>query len=375
MDIFMTTDTPVTEAPVLLERLASGAGFAIGVATLNAPKSLNSLTAAMVDILLPQLRAWQDDASIACVVLRGSGERAFCAGGDVVELRNSALAGDNKAAEFFEQEYRLDYLIHTYTKPIVVWGHGVVMGGGLGLLAGASHRVVTTETRLAMPEVTIGLYPDVGGSWFLNKMPGRSGLFLALTGAAINATDTLYLGLADHFLNHSQWDTFIHRLADTGWAQPAVHGAQLTRLLAALAADASGQPPAVVREHYDVIQQLTAGADLDEIVAAITAYAGDDKWLSGAARTLASGCPTTIRLVDEQLRRSLHMSLRECFQMELVLSANCMRFGNFAEGVRALLVDKDRSPRFEPATLEGVSDALVASHFAPPWPANPLHDL
>ena len=366
-----------TDLPVVLETLPSGNGYNIGLATLNAPKSLNSLTLAMVDLLTPQLRAWQDDPSIACVVLRGSGDRALCAGGDVVKLRDSALAGDGAAAVFFEREYRLDYLIHTYTKPILVWGHGVVMGGGLGLLAGASHRVVTAETRLAMPEVTVGLYPDVGGSWFLNHMPGRTGLFLALTGASINAGDTLYLGLADRFLQHRQWDDLVATLKATPWAEPGRHGGQLSHILRDLEQGAGAPPVSVVREHYDIIQGMTDGDGLDDIVAHITAYKGDDAWLAAAAKTLANGCPTTVRVIHEQLRRALHLSLREVFQMELIVSANCMRFDNFHEGVRALLVDKDRNPSFVPATLAEVTADFVAQHFAPPWgdQPHPLADL
>lgn len=362
--------------PVLIETLSAGNGYRIGVATLNAPKSLNSLTRKMVDILLPQLQAWQEDPQIACVLLRGSGDKGFCAGGDVVQLRNSSIAGDGEAAEFFEREYRLDYLIHIYSKPILVWGHGVVMGGGLGLLAGASHRVVTAKTRLAMPEVTIGLYPDVGGSWFLNKMPGRTGLFIGLTGVPVNAGDTLYLGLADHFLAHEQWDTLLTQLTGLSWGAPADHSAQLSRLLKALSADAGEPPRSVVREHYDVIQTLTEGPTLAEMVSSITAYEGEDAWLSGAAKTLANGCPASVRLIYEQLCRSLHLSLREAFQLEMVVSANCMNSPNFAEGVRALLVDKDRQPRFEPARLDQVSEEQVAQYFEPPWKGeNPLSNL
>jgi enoyl-CoA hydratase/carnithine racemase len=365
------------ESPVLLETRDAGNGYAIAIATLNVPKTLNSLTAEMVDLLLPQLRAWQADPKIACVLLRGSGDRAFCAGGDVVQLRNSSLARDGRAEAFFEQEYRLDYLVHTYGKPILVWGHGVVMGGGLGLLAGASHRVVTAQTRLAMPEVTIGLYPDVGATWFLNRAPGRTGLFLALTGAAINASDTLFLGLADRFLDHAQWSELVAALTETAWGERTQHGGQLSHLLRELEQRAGERPEAVVRNHYDAIQQFTDGDSLDDIVANITAYDGADEWLKKAAETLASGCPTTVRVIDEQLRRGLHLSLREAFQLELVISAGCMRFGNFAEGVRALLVDKDRRPRFEPATLAEVTPEFVAQHFTSPWGEgnNPLRDL
>ena len=369
--------TDTTDTPVLLDTLDAGNGFKIGVATLNAPKSLNSLTMAMVEILDPQFRQWQHDDSIVCVVLRGSGDRAFCAGGDVIHLRNSALAGDGAAALFFEKEYRLDYLIHTFTKPIIVWGHGVVMGGGMGLLSGASHRVVTAETRLAMPEVTIGLYPDVGGSWFLNRAPGRTGLFLALTGASINAGDTLYLGLADRFLRHDQWDEMLAKLQAVAWGDADKRHGQVSHVLRDLEAVAGEPPSSVVKEHYDIIQRLTDGDSLADIVTNITSYDGDDKWLAGAAKTLASGCPVTVHIIYEQLRRALHMSLREAFQMELILSANCMIYGNFAEGVRALLVDKDRQPKFNPATFAEVTPEFVEKHFQPPWgdKPHPLADL
>lgn len=366
-----------SDQPVILETLPSGNGYKIGVATLNAPKSLNSLTLDMVNLLTPQLRAWQEDDEIACVVMRGSGDRALCAGGDVVKLRNSALAGDGAASHFFELEYRLDYLIHTYAKPFVAWGHGVVMGGGKGLFAGASHRVVTAETRMAMPEVTIGLYPDVGGSWFLNRMPGRTGLFLALTGAAMNAGDALFLGIADRFLKHEQWDGLISGLTTMTWESSDRHVGQITHLLRELEQSAGAPPASVVRDHYDIIQSLTDADFLEDIVANITSYEGDDKWLAGAAKTLSNGCPTSVHIIHEQLIRTLHLSLREVFQSELILSTNCMRFGNFPEGVRALLVDKDRNPTFEPAEFSAVTPEFVAQHFESPWgdSPNPLADL
>lgn len=367
--------TETIDAPVLFETIASGNGLNFGIATLNVPKTLNSLNAEMADLLLAQLRVWQADPKIACVVLRGSGDRAFCAGGDVVQLRNSSLARDGKAETFFEQEYRLDYLIHTYSKPIVVWGHGVVMGGGLGLLAGASHRVVTAQTRLAMPEVTIGLYPDVGGTWFLNKAPGRTGLFLALTGASINASDTLFLGIADRFLDHAQWPEFVDALKAIAWGGVQQHSGQVSHILRDFESRAGERPANVVRDHYETIQALTDADSLAAIVEKITAYSGDDEWLKKAAATLASGCPVTIGVIYEQLARGLHLSLQEAFQMELVLSSNFMRFPSFAEGVRALLVDKDRQPKFTPATLAEVTPEMVEEHFKMPWDKNPLANL
>jgi enoyl-CoA hydratase/carnithine racemase len=365
------------ESPLLTQTLATGNGKSIGIATLNAPKSLNSLTLPMVDLLDRQLRAWQDDSSIACVVLRGSGEKAFCAGGDVVALHKSAVSGDDYAATFFEHEYRVDYLIHTYKKPIIVWGHGIVMGGGMGLLAGASHRVVTAQTRLAMPEVTIGLYPDVGGSFFLNRAPGRTGLFLALTGASINASDVLFLGMGDRFLNNAQYGDVIAALQAQAWGDATLAHRQVSEVLRRFEADAGERPATVVRDHYDYIQQVTDADSIDDIVANILAYDGDDEWLRKGVATLKTGCPVTIHIIDQQLKRAHHMSLKEVFQMELAISINCTRFPNFPEGVRALLIDKDKNPRFEPARLEDVTPQLIEQHFASPFGAgrNPLENL
>lgn len=368
----MTTEN---SSPVILETLPAGNGLSVAVATLNAPKSINSLTREMVDILLPQLQQWESDPTIACVLMRGAEDRGFCAGGDVVKLRDSSVAGDGEAARFFEQEYRLDYLIHVYKKPILVWGHGIVMGGGLGLMAGASHRVVTAKTRLAMPEVTIGLYPDVGGTWFLNRMPGRTGLFIALTGVAINAGDTLYLGLADYFLQHDQWQQVVDGACAIEWSLNDSH-AQLSGLLKGLSAEAGDPPSSSVREHFDQIQSLTHEPDLLSLFDSITSYDGDDEWLQGAAKTLRNGCPASVWVIYEQLKRCRHFSLKEVFEAELVLSANCMNFPNFAEGVRALLVDKDRKPAFTPSEVKAVEADFVAQHFVSPWSgANPLSDL
>jgi len=375
----------VSEPVVLFETIPASNGKKIAVATLNSEKSLNSLSLAMIDLLQPQLMQWESDDSIVCVVLRGAGDKAFCAGGDVVQMRNSALAGDNVAAEFFEREYRLDYHIHTYQKPFILWGNGIVMGGGLGLMCGASHRVVTATSRIAMPEITIGLYPDVGGTWFLNRTPGKTGLFLALTGASINAADALFLGMADRFIAHDKYAEVLNALAATRWASDAAqHAGQVSHVLRDFEAQSKAQLPAnVVREHYDLIQQLCDGDSIEAIVANILAYKnvdnknGEDKWMEKAIKTLANGCPTSVRLIDEQFKRGKYLSLREAFQLELILSVNCMRFPNFREGVRALLIDKDHSPKFEPAKLEDVKADFVAAHFAAPWgdAKNPLADL
>jgi enoyl-CoA hydratase/carnithine racemase len=341
-------DSNGAPAPVLFDELPAGGGMRLGVAQLNAEKALNALNLAMIRALAPQLRAWAEDPAIACVVLHGAGDKAFCAGGDVRFLRDAIIAekgpGPNQQAQaFFSEEYRLDYLIHTYPKPVLLWGGGIVMGGGLGLMAGASHRVVTETSRIAMPEVGIGLYPDVGGSWFLPRMPGRAGLFLALTGAALNGHDALKLGLADHFLKAGERQALFEQLAGTGWSKAAADNHPILSMVLRSFADRAAEalPASNVAAHAGAIQHLTEGDSLAEVHARITGYQGDDAWLKRAASTLAGGSPTSAALIWEIQRRAKHMSLADVFRMELIVSLGCCAHPDFAEGVRALLVDKD----------------------------------
>ncbi len=375
----------MSDSVVLFETIPASNGKKIAIATLNAEKSLNALSLTMIDLLQSQLTQWESDDSIVCVVLRGSGDKAFCAGGDVVQLYNSACAQDGVAATFFEREYRLDYHIHVYNKPLVLWGNGIVMGGGLGLMAGASHRVVTATSRIAMPEITIGLYPDVGGTWFLNRAPGKTGLFLALTGASINAADALFVGMADRLVAHEKYADILAALAATTWSNNSVeHAGQVSHVLRQFEditrdeAQSSDQLPAsVIREHYDLIQRLCDGDGIEAIVANIVAWSGEDKWLTKAVKTLANGCPASVYLIAEQFKRGKHLSLREAFQFELVASSNCMRYVNFREGVRALLIEKDNAPKFQPAKLSDVTPESIAAYFVAPWgnAAHPLADL
>jgi enoyl-CoA hydratase/carnithine racemase len=370
----------MTDLPsVLFEERQGAAGKKIGVATLNAERSLNSLTLDMIDLLQEKLTAWEADADIACVFLQGSGEKAFCAGGDVVALHaGSAAYGEELpnqgAIDFFTREYQVDYHIHTYSKPIVVWGTGIVMGGGLGLMSGASHRVVTESTRMAMPEVTIGLYPDVGGSWFLNRAPGRTGLYLGLTGASFNAADAKFVGLADRFVPAAEKDSVMSTLAETDLSENA--SATISAVLHKFEKDNIEQQPAGnVQSHYDQIQDLTDADTIAELFDRITGYEGDDKWLSKAAKGLAGGCPITPYLVQQQLERTRHLSLADVFRLELTMSTNCAKRGHFKEGVRALLIDKDRNPQWTPASVAEVSEAEVAAFFEEPWDQHPLADL
>ncbi|WP_337170548.1 enoyl-CoA hydratase/isomerase family protein [Gemmatimonas aurantiaca] len=378
----MAEEAVIANAPVLFETIETSSGHRFGRATLNVPASLNALSLAMVDLLDPQLAAWADDATIAGVVLDAAGPKAFCAGGDVVGLYRairSTTAGEipPDAANFFEREYRLDYRIHRYPKPLLCWGHGIVMGGGIGLHAGASHRVVTPQTRMAMPEIGIGLYPDVGGSWLLSRLPRGVGLFLALTGASLNASDARFLGMADIVLPHDRHDAVLESIAAARWT--GVRGAdhaQLSHLLQAFVDDVP-LPPSAVRTHYDRIDAVIGNDELVDIASRLSELAADpDPWLAQAGTTFIKGSPTSAALSVALQRRARHLSLADAFRLEWQASVGCCLHHDFAEGVRALLVDKDKSPRWSPSTLSDVTPDLIASHLRPHHRgANPLADL
>ena len=368
--------------PVIFSKILTASGHHFGRATLNAPASLNALSLEMVDLLAPQLDQWAADPDIVGVVLDAAGDKAFCAGGDVVALHRAIKDTEPGtvpagAARFFEHEYRLDHRIHTYPKPFLCWGHGIVMGGGIGLLAGASHRVLTPKTRLAMPEITIGLYPDVGGSWFLGRAPGRGGLFLALTGAPLNASDACFAGLADLQLRHEDQGDVIEAIADERWTGRQVEdAARLSHLLEARSAGVQG-PPSPLQSLLARIDTVIGHDCLEDIAPRLLALADDESaWLANAAAAFAKGAPTSARLAIEMQRRARHLSLADVFRLEWQASIGCCMHGDFAEGVRALLIDKDKSPRWRPATLAEVDDALIDSMLAPRFEgAHPLADL
>jgi enoyl-CoA hydratase/carnithine racemase len=352
---------------VLFEELATASGHRFGSATLNAPAALNALTLTMVRALLPMLRQWVADDAIVGVVLQSAGDRAFCAGADLRALYESLRAtgvGEPSpyARTFFSEEYELDYLIHTCAKPILCWGHGIVMGGGIGLMSGASHRVVTPQSRLAMPEITIGLYPDVAGSWLLERMPGRVGLFLGLTGAVIDAADALFCGLADVAIAADRRAEVLAALQAVPWTGVARDDrAALSRQLARYAV--RELPASTVRRHLDLINELLAGDDLREMAARLGELRSDDAWLTKAVATFANGSPTSAALAFELRRRVRHLSLADVFRLEYNVSLGCCAHADLVEGIRALLIDKDRKPRWSPASIDEVTPGLIEDHF------------
>lgn len=382
-----------TVNPVLFETLATINGSAIGLITLNAEKTLNALSLDMIDLITKQLLAWSDDAHISIVVLQAAGEKAFCAGGDLQNLYQSMLAhhaseqyddirANHYARDFFEREYRLDYLIHTYPKPILCWGHGIVMGGGMGLMAGASHRVVTEKSRLAMPEIGIGLFPDVGGSYFLNQMPDKVGLFLALTGTLINAADARFINLADYVIAQADKAQVLDALLKQPWSDlPTKNGFLLDAVLnnaqtcSATGLDAVHTGP--IETQLATIQMLCSEASIEHIIEAITNHSSDDQWLNKARASVKKGSPSAMHLANLLLNQARDMSLADVFRMEYLAALHCAARPDFAEGIRALLIDKDLKPNWQPATHSEITPDWVNSFIESPWPAaqHPLADL
>ena len=370
----------MSEAPIIFEELPAGQRK-LGRITLSVAATLNSLTLDMVDLLQAQLDSWRDDDDIAVIFIEGAGEKAFCAGGDVQALHQSALATPggpcDYAESFFTREYRMNYTLHTYPKPVICWGHGIVMGGGMGVMAGCSHRVVTEKTRIAMPEVTIALFPDVGGSWFLNHMPGKSGLFLALTGASINAADAIYTGIADRFVSSEHKAQVLEQLQRHNWAGEANSDHALVRhTLRPFAEQSIGQcPGGQVEPHLGTINTLCDGDDIHEIIDNIVSQQTQDPWLARARDSLAHGSPLAALWIFRQLLETRHSSLREVFQAEIRLATNIVRHPEFTEGVRALLIDKDRNPQWQYKASRDVPVAQLEAFFSEPWESNPLADL
>ncbi len=373
----MSTDS--TEQHVLITTLEANNGR-VGVLELNSEKTLNSLTLDMVRTIHRQLVAWQQDDDIALVVLSGEGEKAFCAGGDVQQLYRSAIekpGGPCTYGEsFFLEEYCLNYLIHSYSKPLLCLGHGVVMGGGLGLMAGASHRVVTEKTRIAMPEITIGLFPDVGGTWFLSKMPRALGVFFALTGASINASDALFTHLADYVVSHQNRAQVLEAIIQQEWTHNTnENNARLSALLSELSLTPLELQQAADSELGPCMPMLETACQqtcLGEVMSALRKIDNKTKWLEKAISTMDAGSPLSSLIIYEQLRRHRYADLQRVFISEYQLATNVIRYPEFAEGVRALLIDKDKSPKWQFDHFSAVPASLLEHFFSAPWETNPI---
>lgn len=360
----------MTNQAVIYQRHQTVDGHYIVQATLNSERSLNALNQDMIDSLLPQLEQWKDDDSVVAIVLDSVGDKAFCAGGDVVELYRAMAAAPGTrqpfVQEYFSKEYELDYKIHALAKPIILWGNGYVMGGGLGLMAGASHRIVTEHSKIAMPEITIGLYPDVGATYFLSRMPDRLGLFLGLTAAQANAADCLEINLADFYLQHQQKQELLTQLSQASWSQSTDHHQLINQLIEEIG-DCQSMAKGNIEAHRSILNQVLGPSALADVVSAIAEIKTEDKWLLKAQRTLAHGSALSAKILERQLEVGQNLSLLECFKLELAISVHCGEFGEVTEGIRALLIDKDNTPNWRYKTLAEVDPGLVDKIFTPIW--------
>jgi len=356
----------MSDQPIVFEERATAGGERIAVARLNTPRNLNSLSMDMITLLKPQLKRWAEDSSVCAVWLEAEGDKAFCAGGDIVSLyRSMTEPGKRGEGErFFTEEYELDYQIHTFPKPIVCWGNGIVMGGGIGLMVGASHRVVTEHSKLAMPEVSIGLYPDIGAGWFLNRMPMRTGLFLGLTGARMNAADALFVNMADRFVAHELKPQVMDALASADWRSASAHAVVSSVLRQFEQQSSEMLPESAIRSHFDDIQQASDGDSLEQVVTQLQELAGRGDWLGKSVKGLAAASPTSLALMWKHYHRSRLDSLKQVLDNELQMSHHCLVHGEFAEGIRALLIDKDMQPRWRYASLAELENDWVEQFFS-----------
>lgn len=355
-------------------------GHKIGIAELDNPASLNALTLDMLKQLKSSLEDWEKDDSIACVFLHGVGEKAFCAGGDVRTMYHMMQASSEKRkngqdddsaqnflTEYFTVEYSCDYLIHTYSKPLIVWGEGIIMGGGIGLYIGASHRVTTPKSRMAMPEISIGLYPDVGGTWFLNKLPSGIGLFLGLTGAQINASDALDLRLTEHLLLPEHKQGVIEKLQGQLWNK-ADHFELVSELLFGFEDAALSQhPSSQLTPYFAQIQAACVAENLSLVCTQIAVIDGIGRWLEQAKKNLEEGSPITACICFRQCTQYRLLSLEGCFRLELALSVRSGLLGEFEEGVRARLIDKCGHPSWMYKRVEDVEQSVIDRLFTSLW--------
>jgi enoyl-CoA hydratase/carnithine racemase len=333
----------------------------IGHLTLNRPAGLNALTLDMVRLLKDQLDAWAQDDDVYAVVLRGSGDKAFCAGGDIRSLYDSYKAGQTLHLDFFAEEYALDLTIHHYRKPVLALMDGYVLGGGMGLAQGADLRVITERSRLAMPEVAIGYFPDVGGSYFLSRVQGELGVYLGVTGLQIRAADALYCGLADWYLDSEVLSHLDQQLDSLVW-----HDNALKDLQSLLAKNAVQQlPDAPLEKLRPVIDHFFGLPDVPSIIEQLreVTIANSHDWAMSTAALMETRSPLAMSVTLEMLRRGRHLALEACFALELHLDRQWFEHGDLIEGVRALIIDKDKNPQWSPPTVQALSAEHVQSFF------------
>ncbi|MDT9592113.1 enoyl-CoA hydratase/isomerase family protein [Nocardioides zeae] len=349
----VTVQAAPAEAPVLLERRGRAA-----VLTLNRPRAINALTHEMVGLLDRALRELADDASVEVVVLRGAGERGLCAGGDIVAIHRDATTGGTGSEDFWRDEYVLNALIARYPKPYVALMDGIVLGGGVGVSAHGSVRVVTERTRIGMPETGIGFVPDVGGTWLLSHAPGELGTYVALTAGHVDGADAIAIGLADHYVASGDLDRLVDLLA--------------ARPLDEALGEVTTEPPASrLLASRPWVDAGFAADDVRDVLAALRERPEPEA--AEAADAVAAKSPTAVAVTLRALRGARAMgSLEEALAQEYRIVLRMLRGHDFPEGIRAQVIDKDRSPRWRPASADDVTADVVSAHFEPLEPSREL---
>ena len=363
---------------ILVERRGS-----VGLITLNRPKALNALSLQMVRDLTAALLAFRDDPAVLLVGVRGTNKKGqpgtpeslfggFCAGGDIRFFHQAALAGDSSLEDFFTEEYSLNHLIQTYPKPYIAFMDGIVMGGGMGLSQGARARIVTEHTKMAMPETNIGLFPDVGGGYFLSRCPGHSGEYLALTGEVIGADEAIGFGLADVKRDAAQLPALWNELGDSVFASAASVDAWIATNL--IASEASGKHDTTAIDTYFSLARVKHIVDALE--------KSGDEWALKTAAVLRKRSPLMLHVTLEQIRKARRMNLSDELRMERDMVYQCFHLrpgtgGETVEGIRALAVDKDYQPKWSPARIEDVKPGMADAFFVSPWSidSHPLRQL
>ncbi len=329
---------------VFLEKRGS-----LGLITLNRPEALNALTLSMVREIYPQLQAWKKDQNITSIAVTAVGDKAFCAGGDIRALYEWGKSGDDRATGFYYEEYQLNQLIKSYPKPYISFVNGIVMGGGVGLSVHGSHRVAGENYSFAMPETGIGLFPDVGGSYFLSRLEKNAGMYLALTGSRLNASDAIYLGIAEYYIESKNYEELIIKLSE-------------------------GFLPGDILEKYNtdpgysnfesnsqIIENLFSGNNLEEIFQKLE---NDESELSQKLfKTINSKSPTSLKIVFKQITDGAKNDFEECMRMEYRMVERVMADHDFYEGVRALIIEKDNEPKWKPSTINKIKDKDIEKFF------------
>lgn len=343
----------MTDAEILFERRGR-----LGLITLNRPQALNALTHGMALALERQLGHWRDDPAVAAVAIRGAGDRAFCAGGDVRALYEAGRPGGERGRNtfgFYADEYRMNARIRRFPKPYISLMDGIVMGGGVGVSIHGALRVATERTVFAMPETGIGLFPDVGGTWFLPRLPGRIGMWLGLTGSRLRGEDAVRAGVCDGYIASSRIEALIDLMAEADWSRG---GPREVLAGAGIAWEVPGDLPHLADIHY-----LFSFGSVELTLRAL-AEAGSD-WATRQRDTILTKSPTCTRIAFRQISTGGDLTFEDCMRLEYRLARFCMMQPDFYEGVRAAIIDKDNAPRWDPPTLAEATDAFVAPAFEP----------